>query len=144
MGRSIFGALCVFVRFYVGVTLHIIYFWVLFYSRLSLCFNVCGHRELSSDNVQVPGHLLRMNPLLHLVLFVSVWYPPVNFDPNLSFILFFNMKLNPIRVIKKCCVFPLFLVYVFLRSEQMALETDISSKLFIFNKEDIGTTKNAN
>lgn len=46
-------------------------------------------------------------------------------------------------LLKKCWVFPFFLVYVFLRGEQMALETDISSKLFILNEEGIGKTRNA-
>lgn len=43
--------------------------------------------------------------------FVSVWYFPVNLNPNLSSFLlfpffFFLMKLNPIRVIKKMLGIP--------------------------------------
>lgn len=129
VGRSIFGA---FVRVFMLLcwshTPYNLVWGPFLFCCLSLCFNVCGHRELSSDTVQVPRHLLRMKPPSPFSTYCICWHPPVNFDPVLSFFLcvFFKMKLNPIHVIKKCWVFPLFLEYVFLRGEQMALETDIS------------------
>lgn len=118
VGRSIFTACVCVCMLYVGVTLHKIYFWVLFSSLVCLCVSVSvGTENYPQTLCTYQDTSWELTPLLCLALFVSVWYSSVNFDPNLSFFssFFFKIKLNPIHVIKKMLGIPSLFSICFLK-----------------------------